>query len=127
MNRSWLCHQISWCDELVNKDKSDYYSKLISDNSHKSEKLWQVLPKSLNGVSEVALPSHVSDKSLADQFASFFFNKIKTIRDTFVPSSTEKDVYPPDPLKINAFTQVFKDTVDKIIRNSPTKSCLFYP
>ena len=96
----------------------DYYSKLTTDNSHDSIKLWHVLRKTLNRVSEKTLSSHESDKSLVDQFASFFLNKIKTIRDTFVPSGTENDVNPPsDPQKIAAFTQVSEDTVDKIIRN----------
>ena len=44
----------------------------------------------------MTLPSHESDKSLADQFASFF----KTIRDTFVSSGTDNGVHPPDQLKI---------------------------
>ena len=80
---------------------------MISDNSHDSKKLWHVLPKALNRVSEVTLPPHESDKSLADQFASFFLNKIKTIRDTFAPSGTEKDVHPSsDPPKIIAFTEI---------------------
>ena len=65
---------------------------------------------------------------MAEQFASFFLNKIKRIRDTFAPAGTENDVHPPsDPPKNIAFTQVSKDTVDKIIRNSPTKPCLLDP
>ena len=84
--------------------------------------------KTLNRVSEVTLPPHKSDKTLADQFASFFHNKIKAIRDTFIPSGTEKDVHPSsDPLKITVFTEVPQDTFDKIIRNSPTKSCMLDP
>ena len=76
----------------------------------------------------MTLPPHKSDKTLADQFASFFHNKIKTMRDTFIPSGTEKDVLPSsDPPKITAFTKVPQDTVDKIIKNSPTKSCMLYP
>ena len=79
----------------------------------------------MNRVSEMTLPSHQSDKSLADQFASFFLNKIKTIRDIFFPSGTENDVHPPsDPPKVTTFTQVSEDTVDKITSNSPTESCL---
>ena len=55
----------------------------------------------MNRVSEVTLSPYESDKSLAYQIASFFRNKIKTIRDTFVHSDTEKDVRPPsDPPKI---------------------------
>ena len=128
LNRSRLHCQIARCNSLVNKDKSDYYSKLISDNSQDSRKLWHVLRKTLNRVSEVTLPPHESDKALADQFASFFYNKIKKIRGTCIPSGTEEDVHPfSDPPKITAFTEVPQDTVDKIIRNSPTKSCLLDP
>ena len=36
LNRCWLHRQIARCNALVNNDKSDYYSKLISDNSHDS-------------------------------------------------------------------------------------------
>ena len=70
LNRSRLHCQIARCNALVNKDKSAYYRKLILDNSHDSEKLWCALHKTLN--SDVKLPSHESEKSLADQFASFF-------------------------------------------------------
>ena len=72
LNRSRLHRQIAWCNALANNDKSDYYSKLISDNSHDSRKLWRALHKTLNRVSDATLPSHESEKSLADQFASFF-------------------------------------------------------
>ena len=65
----------------------------------------------------MTLPPHESDKILSDQFASFFHNKINTIRDTFIPPGTEKDVHPSsDPLKITAFTGVHQDTVNKTIK-----------
>ena len=38
LNRGRLCHQIARCNSLVNKDKSNYYSKLISDNSQDPRK-----------------------------------------------------------------------------------------
>ena len=38
LNRGQLCHQIARCNSLVNKDKSNYYSKLISDNSQDPRK-----------------------------------------------------------------------------------------
>ena len=76
----------------------------------------------------MTLPPHDSDKSLENQFASYFHNKIKTIRDTFIPSGIKMDVHPSsDPPKINTFTEVTQETVDKIIRNLPTKSCLLDP
>ena len=79
-------------------DYCDYCGKLISDNSHNSRGLWHELHKTLNRVSKVTSPSQEPDKSLADQFVSFFSYKIGKIRDTFVPSFTENDVDPPlDP------------------------------
>ena len=39
LNRSRLRRQIARCNSLVNKDKSNYYSKLISDNSQDPRKL----------------------------------------------------------------------------------------
>ena len=80
------------------------------------------LHKTLNKVSDVKLPSHESQK-----LASFFSNEIKKIKDTFVPSGTANEVHPPDPPKITAFSQVSEEDVDKIIKTSPTKSCLLDP
>ena len=124
LNRSRLRHQIAQCNALVNKNKSDYYRKMISDNSRDSRKLH----KTLNKVSDATLPSHGSDKSLADQFASFFSNKIKKIRDNFASIGPDNDIHPPsDPPKINVFRQVSEEAVDKIIKTTPTKSCLLDP
>ena len=85
LNRSQLRRQIVRCNALVNKDKSDYYSKLISDNSHDSRKLWRELHKTLNKVSDATLPSHESKKSLADQFAPSFPTKLRKLEITLVP------------------------------------------
>ena len=38
-NRSRLRLQIAWGNRLANRDKTVYYRKLISDNSHESKKL----------------------------------------------------------------------------------------
>ena len=84
---------------------------------------WETHPSLgvLNRVSDATLPSHESEKSLADQFASFFTNKIKKIRDNFASSGTEYDVNPPsDPPQITVFRQVSEDAVDKIKINQTT-------
>ena len=36
-NRSRLWRRIAWCNHLANRDKTVYYRKLISDNSHDSK------------------------------------------------------------------------------------------
>ena len=125
-NRSHLRCQIAWC--LTNRDKTVYYRKLISDNSHDSMKLWRELHKVLHRSHGTTLPTYESSKSLADRFSSFFSNKILKIREKFSSSESYNTVHPPsDPPKLTVFTQVTQDEIGKIISKSPTKSCLVDP
>ena len=89
LNRSWFCRQIALCNAVVNKDKSDYYSKLISDNSHDSRKLWRALHKTLNKVSDVKFQFHEPKKSLADQFAYFFQTKLRKLETPSLPQTLQ--------------------------------------
>ena len=113
---------------LQKKDKTVYYRKLISDNSHDSKKLWQQLNKVLHRSHVTTLPSCESSKSLADRFATFFSNKIVKIRESFCSSGSGNTVHPPfDPPKLTVFTQVTQDEIENVIIKSPTKSCLLDP
>ena len=56
-NRSCLWRQIAWCNHLANRDKTVYYRKLISDNSHDSKKLWWELHKVLHRSHSTTLPT----------------------------------------------------------------------
>ena len=47
-NRSRPLRQIAWRNRLANRDKTVYYRKLISDNSHDSKKLLRELHKVLH-------------------------------------------------------------------------------
>ena len=85
LNRSRLHHQIGRCNALVNKDKADYYNKLISDTSHDYRKLWCELHKTLNRDSDPTLPSHESEKSLGDQSASFFEQNLRKLEILLLP------------------------------------------
>ena len=127
-NRSCLRRQIAWCNRLANRDKTVYYRKLISDNSHDSTKLWRELHKVLYRSHGTTLPTCESSKSLANRFATFFSNKIMKIREGFSSSESCNTVHPPFDLpKLTVFTQVTQDEIGKIIGKSPTKSCLLDP
>ena len=127
-NRSCLRHQIAWCNCLANRDKTVYYRKLISDNSHDSKKLWRELHKVLHRSHGTTLPTCESSKSLADRFATSFSNKIMKMHESFSSSESCNTVHPPsDPPKLTVFTQVTQDEIQKIISKSPTKSCLLDP
>ena len=121
-NRSLLRRQIPWCNKLANKDKSKYYKGLINDNSHDSQKLWHELNKTLNRTPTTTLPAHESDKTLADQFENQLIMKI---RDSFSSSESENTTHPPyNPPLFSTFAKVSEDEVNKIISDSPTKSCM---
>ena len=94
-NRSRLRCQITWCNRLANRDKTVYYRKLISDNSHDSKKLWRELHKVLHRSHSTTLPTCESSKSLADRFATFFSNKIMKICESFSSSECCSMVHPP--------------------------------
>ena len=127
-NRSRLRRQIAWCNRLANRDKTVYYRKLISNNSHDSKKLWRDLHKVLHRSHSTTLPTCESSKSLADRFVTFFSNEIIKICESFSSSESCDMVHPPfDPPKLTVFTQVTQDEIGKIISKSPTKSCLLDP
>ena len=97
-NRSRLRRQIAWCNRLANRDKTVYYRKLISDNSHDSKKLWRELHKVLHRSHGTTLPTYESSKSLADHFATFFSNKIMKVCESFSSSESCSMVHPPSDL-----------------------------
>ena len=127
LSRSRLRRQIARCNAIINRDKAEYYSTIISDNSHDPKKLWHTLCHVLDKGQEMTLPPHQSEKSLANKFASFFYQKIKRIRDMFTASSTV--VIPPmcTPPNLPHFNEVSENEILKIINNYPTKSCLLDP
>ena len=127
LSRSRLRRQIARCNAIINRDEAEYYSTIISDNSHDPKKLWHALRHVLDKGHKMTLPPHQSEKSLAIKFASFFNQKIKRIHDMFTASSTT--VIPPrcTPLNLSHFGEFSENEVLKIIKNSATKSCLLDP
>ena len=43
LSRSRLSRQIAQCNAIINRDKAEYYSTIINDNSHDPKKLWHAL------------------------------------------------------------------------------------
>ena len=127
LSRSRLRRLIARCNAIINRDKAEYYSTIMSDNSHDPKKLWHTLRHVLDKGQEMTLPPHQSEKSLANKFASFFHQKCKRFCDMFTASSTV--VIPPmcTPPNLPRFTDVSENKVLKIIKKSTSKSCLLDP
>ena len=126
-NRARLRKQIARCNAIITKDKTNYFSNLISDNAHDSKKLWQILRSVLHSVPEKVLPSHASQICLANRFVTSFSDKIRKIRDSFTITDSFTLPAPSDVPKFDLFKAVSEDEVWKVITKSPTKSCLLDP
>ena len=79
----------------------------------------------LHSSPEAVLPSRESKKGLADQFVTFFSDKIAKIRNSFSSSDSFTLPPPPDVPNFSCSNQVSLEKIKKIyIMKSPSKSCL---
>ena len=127
LNRSKLRRQISKCNTIINKSKSDFYTNTIAENSDNPKQLWKELNNILHIKSEAVLPQCSDDKTLADSFSSFFTDKILKIRASFTNQTTYSLSPDRPPPKLNTFVPATTDEVLEIILSSPTKSCMLDP
>lgn len=128
LNRSNFRKQVNFCNRLINKAKSDFYSDLISSNSDDSRNLWNSLNKILHRSPPPALPQCDNNRELANKFSDFFLQKIETVRSTLPSSDSEfKDLTRSPNCTISKFSTVTQDDVLKIIKKSPIKSCMLDP
>ena len=86
LNRSRLTKQTNFCNRLMSKAKSNYYTSVISENSTDQRSLWKAFNKILHRHPVRLLPECPSLKQLAENFGCYFSKKISLIRSSF-PSS----------------------------------------
>ena len=65
----------------------------------------------------------MSNKELADEFATFFINEIRKIRDALDTCPKLKPIQHSNSMPFVNFTKLAEDEVEKIIMSMPTKSC----
>ena len=96
LSRARLRRQIARCNAIINRDKAEYYSTVINNNRCDPKKLWQALRQVLNESRKMTLSPHQSDKSLANQFASFSLRKSREseIHSWHLPELLPQ-IYPP--------------------------------
>jgi hypothetical protein len=67
-------------------------SELIEHNRGNTKQLYRIVNSEIGNKKPNPMPENKSDKDLADQFANFFLDKIKRIRDDL----EDHDLYVPD-------------------------------
>ena len=91
--------------------------RISLNNSHDPKKLWHAVQHVLDKGQEITLPPHQSEKSLANQFASFFNKKIKRIRGMFTAAFTTVISPMCTHPNLSRVNEVSENEVLKIIKN----------
>ena len=111
--------------EMLKEAKIGTVSNLVMESDRDIKKLYQVIYNMTTKHSINPLPNSDSDKNLANNFASFFINKIRDIRDQlneypkYDPSADAKATSMP----LSKFNQMSAGDIMLIIRSMASKSC----
>ena len=113
--------------ELIDNAKSKHHESQFQNCDQKQ--LFKAVDKLCSGSSEKILPSHVDAEQLANDFATFFEDKIKKVRDKLdninLPSTPSENTYSQVSASslLENFSEVCEDIIRDIIKKSPSSSC----
>ena len=103
---------------MTTDSKRSYFKDKIEENSTNPRALFTIIEKVLHRKTESALPEHTSQKVMAENFSTYFQSKISKIR-----ASLDSQKQSSNPLTFDAFSTLSEVEIDKIIEQSPSKSC----
>ena len=120
---------------MLKQAKIDYYSVKVSSCGKNQKSLHKVIKHLLQGSSETILPSGKSSNELAQNSSDFFIDKIQGIRNDIIISQVGPGVdtfsFDTDKMSMDnclvKFTPASKEEIQKIVKNSPDKSCELDP
>lgn len=112
---------------LRDKAKADYIKCKLQESTS-SKDTFAVLNTLLQKNTEHPLPPHDDITSLTESFASYFNDKIATVRRSF---NTDLSCTPacnkPNISRLHYFNQVPNEEIQKLVSKSATKSCALDP
>ncbi len=118
---------------MLNAFKIKFYSNLVKKNSNNPRALFKIINWALHRKEDTPLPFRVSEIDLANEFSTFFKDKIQSIRDYLDNpqlSSIADDQSHDQPKYISLLTE-FKslsgDNVKRLILKSPNEHCELDP
>ena len=115
--------------------KLQYYSNRVLYCDKDQKKLFALTNSWMGSASKCILPTNDSQKDLADQFMTFFTNKVDTMhqellanldpQNPFIPVMASVD---PSPMQsFNAFSKISVSQAEELIKNSNSKHCELDP
>ena len=114
---------------LISSSKSDYYTSIIDENRANQKALYKIMDHLLNRKATPQLPSLPPD-DLPGKFATFFTDKIVSIRNGLSTYGDDDHLTIPAAstlLNFVEFNHVTSSEIEKLIKSSPTKSCVSDP
>ena len=120
-----FCEKRDIFNKTLQVSKTEYLSKVIVDNSRDPTSLFAHMNSIMHKKKENPLPETSSAKSLANDFNTFFKEKVDKIRDNFTqnqPSAFENDAPFAGPT-LGQFEPLTENEVSLIIKSSKSKSC----
>ena len=118
-------------NDLVRDAEEVYFSSVIEDNRGNQRILFQAMNSLLHKKAELRYPAASSDADLANQFNSFFNNKIRLIRKG-LPQPTTDAAYSTVPsilcqCELSSFERVSTAYIATVLKSSKVKSCSLDP
>ena len=109
--------------------KKLYHSQLITANSSNPRQLWKTINTLLHRSALPSLPNLTSVSSIAQQFTTFFADKVTNLRNN-IPSVNQSPHFPQPPVTPPPFLQfrpTDPDEITKLVLQSPNKQCELDP
>ena len=111
---------------MLNYNKQASLATLVESAERDSKKLFRIINSLLGRKEENPMPLGKMDREQAEEFATFFLDKIDKIRDRF------KEIAPYRPrqlgtTRLEKFTPISSSQLEKTIHNMKPKTCALDP
>ena len=108
---------------MIRRAKTHLLSSQVIEAGKDTKKLFRLIDTMIAKEKSNPLPLSMKNEELAEEFASFFINKINKIREALDSGPKFKPTQHRSSKSFNNFTKLAEGEVEKMIMSMPTKSC----
>ena len=108
---------------MIRRAKTHTLSSQVIEAGKDTKKLFRLIDVMTGKNKSNPLPPSRNAEELAEEFATFFINKIRKIREALDTGPKFKPTQKSSSKSLENFTNLTEDEVEKIIMSMPTKSC----
>lgn len=114
----------------IKKARRQYFSQIIAENSNNAKILFNTIDKLINP--PLTIPTELHSVEKCNEFATFFSDKILTIRSNIIPSNTDVSYispcqFLPSQACLPSFTPIHQDELGEIVRQLGSATCSLDP